>query len=371
MPDVFGARLRQRREERQIDLITIAKQTKIKPSLLEGLERGDVSQWPSGLYRRAFIRAYAQAIDLDPDVLVREFLEAHPEPPQVDVLAAMASTLGAGERYSRSTTTRVRSVVDLAIGSLSKLRRGEPELPSAPPTTAAPPDITPCIEPPSDRQPAARQPLDLQALDRQPSDRPPSDRQPARRVAPPSAPLPAQLAPRNDAPPDRRPATSLRSCEPDLLEVAHLCTKFAVVMNAEDVQPLLQQASALVNARGLIVWLWDAAITELTPALVHGYPPQVVAQLPTLRRDADNATALAFRSAQPCAIAATENVSGALVIPLLTPIGCVGVLAIELRCGTEQTNSIRAVATILAALLAQTVTQAAPADLMPAAVTRT
>ena len=62
MRESFGARLRQRREDQQIELSAIAEQTKIKLSLLEGLERDDVSRWPSGIFRRAFIRAYAHAI---------------------------------------------------------------------------------------------------------------------------------------------------------------------------------------------------------------------------------------------------------------------------------------------------------------------
>ena len=62
MPESLGARLRQRREREQIALTTIAEQTKIKLSLLEGLERDDVSHWPAGIFRRAFIRAYAHAI---------------------------------------------------------------------------------------------------------------------------------------------------------------------------------------------------------------------------------------------------------------------------------------------------------------------
>ncbi|MBA3890731.1 MAG: helix-turn-helix domain-containing protein [Gemmatimonadaceae bacterium] len=76
----FGARLRQRREERHIRLIAIADQTKIKLSLLQALERDDVSHWPSGIFRRAYVRTYAQFIGLDPDVVVREFLEALPTP---------------------------------------------------------------------------------------------------------------------------------------------------------------------------------------------------------------------------------------------------------------------------------------------------
>src|SRR5258708_36805078 len=80
MPDRFGARLRQQRERQQIALSWIAEQTKIKVSLLEGLERDDVSHWPAGIFRRAFIRGYAHAIGLEPDVVVREFLELYPDP---------------------------------------------------------------------------------------------------------------------------------------------------------------------------------------------------------------------------------------------------------------------------------------------------
>ena len=67
MPESFGARLRQQREARQIDLVAISEQTKIKLALLEALEHDDVSHWPSGIFRRAYIRAYAQFIGLDPD----------------------------------------------------------------------------------------------------------------------------------------------------------------------------------------------------------------------------------------------------------------------------------------------------------------
>jgi len=76
----FGSRLRRERERRQIALSSISANTKISVALFEALERGDVSKWPSGIFRRAFIRAYAQAIGLDADVLAREFLERFPDP---------------------------------------------------------------------------------------------------------------------------------------------------------------------------------------------------------------------------------------------------------------------------------------------------
>ncbi len=76
----FGPRLRQERERRQITLKAIADDTKISRSLLEALERDDVSRWPTGIFRRAFVRSYAEAIGLNADEVVREFAERFPDP---------------------------------------------------------------------------------------------------------------------------------------------------------------------------------------------------------------------------------------------------------------------------------------------------
>lgn len=83
-PASFGARLRAERERREISIASISDKTKILGALLEGLENDDVSRWPSGFYRRAFFRAYAAAIGLDTEAVLREFVERFPdaeEPP--------------------------------------------------------------------------------------------------------------------------------------------------------------------------------------------------------------------------------------------------------------------------------------------------
>ena len=80
----LGDRLRRERERRHIDLRSIAENTKISLSLLQGLERDDASRWPSGIFRRSFVRAYAQAIGVDPDATAREFLERFPDPHDPD-----------------------------------------------------------------------------------------------------------------------------------------------------------------------------------------------------------------------------------------------------------------------------------------------
>src|SRR5438045_2037729 len=84
------------------------------------------------------------------------------------------------------------------------------------------------------------------------------------------------------------------------------------------------------RAMGSVCWVWDSGAIELRPALAHGYSDRVLAQLPNVSRDADNLTAEAFRTRQTCSIEGVDDDSSALVVPLLSPGGCGGVLAIEL-----------------------------------------
>jgi transcriptional regulator with XRE-family HTH domain len=78
--DDFGPRLRLERERRGITLDHIAAATKISRPLLVALERSDVSRWPLGIFRRSFIRAYAEAVGLDPVATAAEFARLFPEP---------------------------------------------------------------------------------------------------------------------------------------------------------------------------------------------------------------------------------------------------------------------------------------------------
>jgi hypothetical protein len=62
--ETVGRVLKLERERRGIPLEAIAASTKIRLSLLAALEAGDVSGWPDGVLRRAFIRQYLTAIGL-------------------------------------------------------------------------------------------------------------------------------------------------------------------------------------------------------------------------------------------------------------------------------------------------------------------
>ena len=76
--ETFVTRLRRYRERNQISVEEIATQHNIRRDLLEALENNDLSEWPCGLYARAWIRAYAGTVGLDPAETVDEFCRLFP-----------------------------------------------------------------------------------------------------------------------------------------------------------------------------------------------------------------------------------------------------------------------------------------------------
>jgi transcriptional regulator with XRE-family HTH domain len=77
--DAFGPNLRRLRLQRQLTVEQIAASTKIAASLFHGLERNDFARWPNGVYARAYIRQYAEAVGADPDQAVDEFCRWFPQ----------------------------------------------------------------------------------------------------------------------------------------------------------------------------------------------------------------------------------------------------------------------------------------------------
>ena len=76
--ETFISRLRRHRERNHISLEEIVSQTRIKREQLEAFERGDLENWPRGIYARAWVRAYATIIGLDPIDTVDEFCKLFP-----------------------------------------------------------------------------------------------------------------------------------------------------------------------------------------------------------------------------------------------------------------------------------------------------
>ena len=147
--------------------------------------------------------------------------------------------------------------------------------------------------------------------------------------------------------------TGGRSAGASLRAVSKLCTDFGRVSDVEELKSLLGQAAGLMDVNGLMVWVGSADGSELQPAVAHGYPQEMLARLPTLPRSSDNAAAAAFRSGKLQIVLAHEgSASGAIVAPMLSSRGCVGVISAETQRGAETSESLQAMAAIFAAQLA-------------------
>jgi len=77
-PQSFGGQLRKLREQHRVTLEVIEKKTKVSMSLLRSLENGGCEGWPGGIYSRGYVRAYAEAIGVDPEHVLAAFVECYP-----------------------------------------------------------------------------------------------------------------------------------------------------------------------------------------------------------------------------------------------------------------------------------------------------
>jgi hypothetical protein len=320
----FGSRLRTQREQQQVPLSVIAERTKIKASLLEALERNDVSQWPTGIFRRSFVKTYAQAIGLDAETVLREFTELFPEPPEEDVTLALAAAAD-----GRRPPTRLGYLISSAISALPG-RVGARRAP-AEPALAGPAEAGLPVEPVMSQSPHVEF-----------------------AVAPAEAELYVEPQPEEPEPVIAEPidAPAMPAPEPALSEVADLCTRLARALQPRDVPPVLADAARILHACGVIVWMWDPATRTLGHVLAHGYSSDVLARVPRVRCDTDNAIADAFRTGATRIVNGSGAATGAVVVPILTAGGCAGVLALELQDRGEEREGVRAVAAILAAQFA-------------------
>jgi GAF domain len=161
-------------------------------------------------------------------------------------------------------------------------------------------------------------------------------------AAPPIEPV------RFEAPlPKARPAVT-----PRLLSTAQLCSELARVAESRQLPNLLERAAKVLDASGIIVWVAEPSRQMLTPAISHGYEDKVVSRMGSIHRDANNAAAAAYRTSEVRTVAGDAFTSGAVIVPLMTSDGCVGVLSAEMKGGSEKDESSQALASIFAAQLA-------------------
>ena len=138
----------------------------------------------------------------------------------------------------------------------------------------------------------------------------------------------------------------------DLPGMAALCTDLARAIDTRALPPALERAARILDASGLVIWVADPDGRELAPVIAHGYPRNVLTRLGTIPKDAENATAAAFRTGVVQTVKSDAISHGAIAAPLMTPAGPVGVMAAEVLNDGERRDATRAAAAIVAAQLA-------------------
>lgn len=141
-----------------------------------------------------------------------------------------------------------------------------------------------------------------------------------------------------------RPAT--------LAATAELCVDLARLLDGRDVPALLARASAVLDAKGIMIWSADADADVLRPSLAHGYAEKVLRKMQPLAISDENITSQTFRTMQPQTMNGVHvGESTAIAVPLISSGGCVGVMAAEIR-QTRSHADVMALARIIAAQFA-------------------
>jgi cytoskeleton protein RodZ len=115
-PGTFGEYLRAARSARGITVRDISVRTRIALRSLEALEQNEIGKLPGGIFSRAFVRAYAQEVGLDPDETVRLFVQQFP----IDHVTAGSTDANEGEigrdQEAQRRSRRFIYVLTAAIG---------------------------------------------------------------------------------------------------------------------------------------------------------------------------------------------------------------------------------------------------------------
>jgi cytoskeleton protein RodZ len=104
---------------------------------LEALERGDLSRLPGGIFTRAFIRAYAKEVGLDPDRTIQDFIAELP--PEAVTATARSTSMEDGEKLEsdRKAVSTAFRLIAISIPIVAVVMYFSTHAVPVPPQTAA------------------------------------------------------------------------------------------------------------------------------------------------------------------------------------------------------------------------------------------
>jgi transcriptional regulator with XRE-family HTH domain len=141
-PAEFGEHLLRGREQKKRSLQEIADTTKISVHQLRALERGDLHRLPAGIYRRAIVRQYAEAVGLNVAETIRDLGRVSTDVDlDIDSQSLEAFAQRGGDAGSSPFTTALwsRAAALLVLGAAAAIATAWYRAGAAP---AAPPSVT-------------------------------------------------------------------------------------------------------------------------------------------------------------------------------------------------------------------------------------
>jgi cytoskeleton protein RodZ len=97
MPNI-GDTLREARMRQHLDIADVESRTKIRAKYLRALENEEFGMLPGPTFVKTFLRTYAEALGLDPQVLVEEYRATYESREEVEHLQPLGPTAVARER---------------------------------------------------------------------------------------------------------------------------------------------------------------------------------------------------------------------------------------------------------------------------------
>jgi cytoskeletal protein RodZ len=154
----IGDTLADARRQAGLTVTQVAQQTRIRETIIRGIERGDFSACGGDFYARGHIRSIAKVVGIDPDDLIREYDAAHGAPHAIRAAEVFEPSTPIQIKERRHLNWSVAMVVALAViigyvvyhavSAPAKATPAAADHPTAHPTVthhSAPPTTAPAI----------------------------------------------------------------------------------------------------------------------------------------------------------------------------------------------------------------------------------
>lgn len=111
----IGDTLAEARRQAGLSITQVSQQTRIRETIIRGIEQGDFSACGGDFYARGHIRSIAKAVGLDPDQLVSEFDATHGTPHAIRAAEVFEPSTPIQLKERRGLNWSVAMVAALAI----------------------------------------------------------------------------------------------------------------------------------------------------------------------------------------------------------------------------------------------------------------